>query len=293
MRIFLCTITFRHHLVSLDEIARFAKENEFQGIELWGIHARNAARPPRCVKARYGEEWLAGHGLSVPMLSDYLPVEGVSVAETAQEAADLCRLARHWGASKIRTFAGGRASAGMDGEERRGIASRLSEICRIAGDHGLRLLVETHPNTLADTLASTLRLIEEVNHPALGINFDTLHVWEGGDDPVEAHAALLPHIAHYHLKNVRAREDLAVFAPANVYAAAGRREGMTPLFGGIVDYEAFLAGLRSRPDAEASLEWFGPDGFDVVARDRRSLAGFFGETDSAAWPEQLRKAAGF
>ena len=80
-----------------------------------------------------------------------------------------------------------------------------------------------------------------------------------------------PHIRHYHLKNIFAREQLSVFAPANVYAAAGRRDGMTPLFEGIFDYERFLSEISAQPQADASLEWFGNDCLDVLRRDRRQL----------------------
>lgn len=41
MRLALCTISFRHHLVSIGELARFARGHGFDGIELWGVHARN------------------------------------------------------------------------------------------------------------------------------------------------------------------------------------------------------------------------------------------------------------
>ncbi|GLK80326.1 sugar phosphate isomerase/epimerase family protein [Methylopila turkensis] len=263
MKVSLCTITFRHCLLSLKDIAVWARANGFDGVELWGAHARNLARTPL-----YNAEWLASFGLATPMLSDYLPTEGErSAIQTRAEG--LCRLAGHWRAGKIRTFAGARGSRATSAEERRAIVAALRLMCEVADDHGVRLLVETHPNTLADTLASTLRLVEEIDHAALGLNFDVLHVWEGGDDAAEAHRALRPWIRHYHLKNVRAREDLGVFEPANVYAAAGRREGMTPLFGGAFDYDGFLPELDA--DAEASLEWFGDDGFDVLARDRRLL----------------------
>lgn len=144
-------------------------------------------------------------------------------------------------------------------------------MCAIAADHGLSLLAETHPNTLADCCGSTVRLIEAVDHPAFKINFDALHVWEAGDDPVLAHRALRSHICHYHLKNVRSRTDIHVFEPANVYAAAGRREGMAPLFDGKLNYVAFLDELFDRPEAEASLEWFGNDCFNVLNRDRRAI----------------------
>ena len=42
------------------------------------------------------------------------------------------------------------------------------------------VLLETHPNTLTDTLPSTIELLEEVNHPNLKINLDFLHIWESG-----------------------------------------------------------------------------------------------------------------
>lgn len=266
MRLSLCTITFRHHLISLDEIATFARTNGFDGIELWGVHARSLEH-----RTDRNGEWLAALGLSVPMLSDYLPLEADPV-ELRRRMFALIRMARRWQARKIRTFAGSKGSAATSEEERRVIATRLRELSALAADHGLTLLAETHPNTIADCGTSTLRLIEDVGHDAFGINFDTLHVWEGGDDPVAFHRAIQPHVRHYHFKNIRAREDLSVFEPANVYSPAGRREGMTRLFEGTVDYQPFLEELAGDGSVEASLEWFGADCMEVLRHDRRMLA---------------------
>ena len=101
------------------------------------------------------------------------------------------------------------------------------------------------------------------------VNYDTLHVWEGGDDPLLAHAKLAEHIDYYHLKNVRSRSDLGVFSPANVYAAAGCRTGMTSLFEGALDYRGFLEMLPS--DSEVSLEWFGNRCQFVLESDLRAV----------------------
>ncbi|OJG00093.1 3-dehydroshikimate dehydratase [Pararhizobium antarcticum] len=268
MKVSLCTITFRHHLISISEIASFARANDFQGIELWAAHGRNMAQMPE-----RNADWLASLGLSVPMVSDYLPVDADRLTRERQ-TKEVCGMARRWRAGKIRTFAGNRGSAMIAADERRSIAARLRAMCDMAADFGVDLLVETHPNTLADTAASTLDLIDAVDHPAFAINFDTLHVWEGGDDPVAVHRMMKPHIRHYHLKNIRARSDLVVFEPANVYAAAGRRDGMTPLFQGAVDYMRFLAEIADQPETEVSLEWFGPDCMDVLRTDRREIAEF-------------------
>jgi len=268
MKVSLCTITFRHHLISLSEIAGFARANDFQGIELWAAHGRNMAQMPD-----RNADWLSSLGLCVPMVSDYLPVEADRLTRE-HLTKEVCRMARRWRAGKIRTFAGNRGSASVSADERRSIAARLREMCAITADFGLHLLVETHPKTLADTAASTLDLIDAVDHPAFAINFDTLHVWEGGDDPVDAHRRMKAHIRHYHLKNIRGRADLGVFEPANVYAAAGTRDGMTPLFKGAFDYMPFLAEIADEPETEVSLEWFGPDCMDVLRTDRREIAEF-------------------
>jgi 3-dehydroshikimate dehydratase len=261
-----CTISFRHHLISIEEVARWAQAHRFHGIELWGPHARGLAGEPG-----YGAEWLRDFGLSVPMLSDYLPLEAAP-EELWAKLDVLASLARRWGARKLRTFAGRVSSVEVRPHERAKIVERLRGACQRLAERGLLLLVETHPSTLADTVDSTLRLLAEVDHPALRINFDVLHVWEGGDDPSAALALLRPFVAHFHLKNVSSRERLEVFAPANVYSAAGSRVGMVPLFEGVLDYRAFLAELAGDARLDASLEWFGDDVKGTLIRDGNALA---------------------
>lgn len=266
MNLAVCTISFRHHLVSIDQVVSFAQAHRFQGIELWGAHARNLASMPQ-----YGQDWLHEFGLEVLMLSDYLPLEGTT-EELWASVDSLATLARHWGARKIRTFAGRVSSAEAGRAERRRVVDRLRGACQRLAERGLLLLVEIHPSTLADNVTSTLRLLAEVAHPALRVNFDVLHVWEGGDDPSCGLSLLAPHVSHFHLKNVSSRERLDVFAPANVYSAAGSRQGMVGLFEGAFDYRTFLADLAGDVRVEASLEWFGDDVQGTLSRDRSAIA---------------------
>ncbi|AUR01859.1 sugar phosphate isomerase/epimerase family protein [Phaeobacter inhibens] len=260
MKISLCTISFRHQLIDLKDIAFWARDTGFQGIELWGVHARNQS--PLAI---HNAQWMAAQGLSIPMISDYLPLQDRQ--ELTRRTRALCALAQTWGAGKIRTFAGMQASATVPAADRAQTTRALRHACDIAADHGLRLLVETHPGTLADTLASTVALIDATDHDALAINFDALHVWEGGDDPVTARRTLLPRIAHYHLKNVSDRARLPVFAPANVYSAAGCRTGMVPLMEGAYDYRSLLREMWQDGPCEASLEWFGDEVFQTLKND--------------------------
>lgn len=93
MRIALCTISFRHHLVSIGELARFARGHGFDGIELWGVHARNLGPGDHA-------EWLAAYGLRVPMLSDYLPLDA-PLETLTERTAELAGLARKIGRAHV------------------------------------------------------------------------------------------------------------------------------------------------------------------------------------------------
>ncbi|WP_026582574.1 sugar phosphate isomerase/epimerase family protein [Bacillus sp. J33] len=265
MKLSLCTISFRHHLQSIDQIAHFAQTHGFQGIELWGVHAKNLAED-----IHYGSEWLSSYNLETSMLSDYLPLDA-PIPVLMTEMQRLCALAHRWGTKKIRTFAGSKGSADISRLERIELVSRMKMLCKIAEAEGQTLLVETHPNTLTDNPSSTLQLLEETDHPALRVNFDVLHIWESGVDPIYALKQLRPYVSHFHFKNIESRSQLGVFAPNNVYAAAGSREGMISLFEGAVDYRTFLRESADMIEMEASLEWFGPNVKDILAKDSREI----------------------
>ncbi|KYG91556.1 3-dehydroshikimate dehydratase [[Bacillus] sp. KCTC 13219] len=274
MKLSICTISFRHHLYSIDQLAHFAKKQGFQGIELWGIHAKNLADEPS-----YGADWLNSYSLETSMLSDYLPLEA-PVSKMMAETERLSSLAEHWGTNKIRTFVGKKGSADTSIEERKELISRLKILCDYFESKGQYLLVETHPNTLADNLPSTIQLLEETNRQNLRLNFDVLHVWESGINPIVAMEQLRPSISHYHFKNIASRAQLDVFSPSNVYAAAGSREGMVPLFEGAVDYNEFLTAIHSMDGVEASLEWFGLNVKTVLAADADKVK-------KAMWPVNI------
>ena len=56
MQLSICTISFRHHLVSLENIAEWARCHDFQGIELWGVHAQGLETQPLTFAQRWSEE---------------------------------------------------------------------------------------------------------------------------------------------------------------------------------------------------------------------------------------------
>ncbi|WP_168118771.1 sugar phosphate isomerase/epimerase family protein [Paenibacillus sp. HB172176] len=270
MNIHLCSISFRHELVSFPELLEFAARNGFAGIELWSVHAAAIARrmPMQAARAVLG---MRRKGLEITMISGYVPLlapteEAYALAQ--QHWKQLIALARMFESDKIRIFAGHKSSGDSQEEDWRLASRRLLEMVGLASEHGIRTVIEIHPGTLADHMDSAMRIIREVNHPFIGINMDFLHVWESGNVVANAYRRLSPWTLHYHCKNVRSRSELSIFAPDNVYAPGGEREGMVTLREGALDYREIFTMLRSdQPDASLSLEWFGSDPFRYLSEE--------------------------
>lgn len=269
MKYSLCTISFRHQLISFTDIVQFAYENGFEGIELWGTHAQNLYVQERETTERE-LNFLKDKNLEITMISDYLDISlSADFEKTMGKCEQLVMLANWFNTNKIRTFAGQKGSVDFSKQERQEYVKRIHKICDLFAQHDMYVLLETHPNTLTDTLPSTLELLEEVDHPNLKINLDFLHmgVW---CDPIDSFHRLRPWIQHYHFKNISSADYLHVFEPNNVYAAAGSRIGMVPLFEGIVNYDDIIREVRDT-DYFASLEWFGHNAKDILKEEMKVL----------------------
>lgn len=253
MRVHAASVAFRHQQVTAAGLAGYVARHGFDGLEIWAPHAQ-ALRAAWAALDRRPR---------VPMLAGYLPV-GTPDFDLAQARA-LVDLTGQWRAPCLRLFAGAIGAAQADADQRHAITADLRRVADLAAAQGLRLAIETHPGTLADSPATAQTLLDALDHPAIGLNFDVLHIWEAGADPLAALHRLRPHVLHLHLKSVTDRASLSVFAPANVHDPAATRRGMCPLLQGAPDYRRFLTGLPS--GLEGSLEWFGPDPAARMAAD--------------------------
>ena len=83
---------------------------------------------------------------------------------------------------------------------------RITELADSAQEQGVMILLETGQETAAD-----LRLfLEELNHPAIGVNFDPANmILYGKGDPIEAVKIVGPWIKHVHIKDAIASSDPA------------------------------------------------------------------------------------
>ncbi|OQA21312.1 MAG: Inosose dehydratase [Actinobacteria bacterium ADurb.Bin346] len=132
------------------------------------------------------------------------------------------------------------------------IAEKLYEPLRMAGDYGVRLLIENH-GPVTDTmegLREIFRLLD--NHPALGINLDTGNSWLGGSNPVELAREFKSRIHHIHWKDLG--EDW-IPRRQKQYGAGFSNIAMGD---GIIDIKGVCEVLKDAGIENSTLEIVGP-----------------------------------
>jgi 3-dehydroshikimate dehydratase len=102
------------------------------------------------------------------------------------------------GATRIRIWAGDTASAQASAEQRRAVVDACRAAAARAADAGVRLAFEYHRGTLTDTAESTVRLIEEVGHPAVSTYWQP-PVGLGDDDALAGLRQVLPWVSAVHV----------------------------------------------------------------------------------------------
>lgn len=122
---------------------------------------------------------------------------------TLEESIDL---AEALDCPSVITYFGGHESRGRD----EGIA-RYASLCKQsvarAADKGVNVLIENHfshaPGEVTNSPDGCVDLIEAVDSPAFGLNFDHCNFAIGGVDIVSAYERLRPFIRNVHVKDAR------------------------------------------------------------------------------------------
>jgi sugar phosphate isomerase/epimerase len=185
----LCSVTFRS--LPAAEVVRLSVAAGLDCVE-WGadVHAppsdpsalatvRTLTRDAGLRVASYGAYWRAG----VHPLAQLRPVLSAAAA---------------LGAPRVRVWAGEVGTAQATADIWRDVARALRQAGDLALDHGLQLGLEFHGRTLTDTVESTVRLLELVDHAAVA------PYWQPRlDDPpdvaVEGLRVLLDQVAAVHV----------------------------------------------------------------------------------------------
>jgi sugar phosphate isomerase/epimerase len=79
---------------------------------------------------------------------------------------------------------------------------RLERVLPLAESLAVDILVEPEPGLLGDNYGHFKAFIEEVQSPALGVNFDIGHFYCLGEDPSAAFEQMFPRVGHVHLDDI-------------------------------------------------------------------------------------------
>jgi L-ribulose-5-phosphate 3-epimerase len=109
------------------------------------------------------------------------------------------------------------------------LADRAKLLADAAAEKQVMLLMETGQETAADLR----RFLEELEHPALGVNFDPANmILYGKGDPLEAVQTLAPWIRHVHIKDALRTQVPGTWGTEVAWGT------------GQVGAESFLSGLK-------------------------------------------------
>ena len=194
-----CSIAFRNE--PLEQIIPRLAGIGYDGVELFFAHVEG--RDNTALKSL--RHLADHHGIRLPVFSPYFsftrgPAEYDQTLKTAARAVEIAHIL---GATKIRTF----TDVGPDGlASEQATPAHWQQAVRglqavTALDRGIEFVVETHERTLADTVETTRRLLDEVAAPNLKVNFQACEGFRRyGVDA--AFVALAPWITHMHLQQV-------------------------------------------------------------------------------------------
>jgi len=109
------------------------------------------------------------------------------------------------------------------------LTAMFREAVKVAESWGIKMAVENHIDFTADEM---LRLLDAVDSPFLGINFDTGNFLRLLDDPVQGMEKLAPRVYATHIKDLKVQKGV----PANEWYFFSS----TPVGDGVVDNQKLV-----------------------------------------------------
>jgi sugar phosphate isomerase/epimerase len=114
-------------------------------------------------------------------------------------------LARELGAPCITTEPGGPLEPGGSWTAAlRLFVEGLKPVAEHAEKEGVLLLIEPEPDLIVETADQFLELMQHLDSPAVGLNFDIGHFYCVGDEPAPTVRRLAKYIRHFHLEDIAA-----------------------------------------------------------------------------------------
>lgn len=141
-------------------------------------------------------ETIAGHGLQVTAMEVGVP--------DRSRLEPLLSLAEEIGVPIVNIGSGGTTG---DEESVKQAISTIAELADVTARHGLRLAVKPHVGQAIHDSKTGMRLMDQVDHPALGLNFDPSHLYRANENPEEVATVWGARIVTSHFRDCESREQ--------------------------------------------------------------------------------------
>ena len=232
---------------------QFAKELGYEYIEPmvhWGRELLSEARYFHSVSMLDDpfrvRDAVEAAGLKLSALSSHSQLSKPEIAvEYLKQAA---RFAKECGAPIINTHEGHKQTWTTEEEDFVLIKYSIMEASKVAGRRGIKIGLETH-QTYSLVPDKYERILNLVDSPYIGANFDTGNAYLGGLDPVEQVERFKNRIIHMHAKDISVEQSNAERGKV-MGTAVGCACG-----DGVIDWEKIVAIIRPLPqDIVLSVE---------------------------------------
>jgi len=197
----LSTLGLPNH--SLEQAADLAAEHGLTGLELRCAPGQPVDTDLSDAARARAARVLADRGLTALSVAGYIGIAAPGSDELILAALhDQLRLAADIGAAGVRVFPQG-GDHGPAADLR--AVRRLAAVAPYAAELGVRVLVETHDSHSGGR--DLARVLSQVDHPAVGALWDSMHTWLAGESVGETHAALAPWLAYVQVKDIAGHND--------------------------------------------------------------------------------------
>jgi fatty-acyl-CoA synthase len=247
-------MTFACPAYTFDQVVALAQRQGYQGIEFRCDSDHRHGVMVEASKAQRAEfrRKLEDAGLEACCLASSLQFVK---DEAVEQALPRIELAADIGCPGLRVFCGPLPQGMSIDEAILRVAHNLRRVAERALRAGVRLWLETHDSVSKGVDAG--RIVRLVNHPALGINWDTMHPYRNGESLRTTWEAIGPFIQHTHFHDALASPDRVVIKPFGEGELPIRRMyGLLRFFG----YGGYFSGewfeTQMGPDPDASLRTF-------------------------------------
>lgn len=238
MKAAICSIIWKERM-DIFEVVEAAARVGAEGIEVWG-QAPHVADPGDLDHVARIREAMEAAGIAAPQYGSY--TRAATEEFIADVKADLA-IAQTLGAPAIRMWAGPANSEECDIAQWEATIADLKEGCALVADAGLLITLERHGGTVTNTLWGCQRCLDEVDSPALRINYQ-VGAANATATLAEEIRILGPHILNCHATNSRMTDGTRL---------------STRLEDGDADWAAIIESLKS----------VGNDGFVEIEFARR------------------------